>query len=358
MSKIQIRKIGITELKVDAIVNAANPALMQGGGVCGAIFEAAGAKELTDACMKINGCPVGGAVITPGFKLNALHIIHAVGPQWINGNFGEADALYDAYMASLRLARDYGCQSIGFPLISAGIYGYPKEEAWEVALTACLDYLSENSDYNLQIIFAVIDDEILEIGLDTLGKIKLVNKKRAEKHTFITIEDGELKTYQLEEKNSWQIGRATSSETPDISYSLGIVSRKHGSLEKIDSEWVYIDNNPTNGTTFNGQRIFKDANGTTPHIKLKNKDNFIFGGEKNGEFAWGMFTNKTFVGQWRVMDTKGYPYFEYRTEKGAFVDHFPEVGKVLEWDNAMVIYMKDKTYLIGAIELSVQGEKM
>ena len=121
MSSIEIRKIGITDLNTDCIVNAANSSLMRGSGVCGAIFRAAGARELQAACDKIGHCPTGSAVITPGFGLKAKYVIHAVGPIWQGGNNDEPQYLYGCYQASLDRAAEYNCHSIGFPLISSGI---------------------------------------------------------------------------------------------------------------------------------------------------------------------------------------------------------------------------------------------
>lgn len=125
MSSIEIRKISITDLDADAIVNAANDGLWAGGGVCGAIFKAAGHEQLQTACNLIDHCDTGSAVITPGFKLKAKYIIHAVGPVWSGGKNNEPKLLYGAYRRSLELAVENGCKSIGFPLISAGIFGYP-----------------------------------------------------------------------------------------------------------------------------------------------------------------------------------------------------------------------------------------
>ncbi len=169
MSSIKIEKISITNLTTDAIVNAANEDLWMGGGVCGAIFREAGAKKLTKACQKIVHCDTGNAVITKGFDLKAKYIIHAVGPIWDGGTRGEKELLAGAYKNSLRVAKENKCHSIGFPLISAGIFGYPKEEAWQVAIDTCKQFIDENADHEMDIIFAVLDDEIKAIGESLLS---------------------------------------------------------------------------------------------------------------------------------------------------------------------------------------------
>lgn len=164
MNSIEIKKISIIDLSTEAIVNAANEGLWAGSGVCGAIFNAAGHDKLQSACNAIGHCDTGSAVITPGFDLKAKYIIHAVGPVWNGGNDKESQLLYDAYRRSLELAMDNGCHSIGFPLISAGIFGYPKDKAWRKAIQACNDFFQKNPNANLQVIFAVLDDSILALG--------------------------------------------------------------------------------------------------------------------------------------------------------------------------------------------------
>ena len=170
-SRIEVKKIGITELDVDVIVNAANSQLLEGGGVCGAIFRDAGSSELADACSDIGGCETGNAVITPGFNLSTKYIIHAVGPIWHGGENGEAELLYNAYEKSLILAKENDCHSIGFPVISSGIYGYPKDEAWKIAVQACNDFINDNPDYPINIVFAVLSDESKELGKKTIDEI-------------------------------------------------------------------------------------------------------------------------------------------------------------------------------------------
>lgn len=163
---IEIKKTDITDLDVDAVVNAANRNLHEGGGVCGAIFARAGSEELTKACSEIGGCRTGCAVITPGFNLKAKYIIHAVGPVWHGGSDSEEKLLYGAYAKSLELAEENGCKSIAFPVISSGIYGYPKREAWKIAIRACKDYCK---NHEMKITIAVLSDESKELGESVLN---------------------------------------------------------------------------------------------------------------------------------------------------------------------------------------------
>ena len=159
----------ITKMKVDAIVNAANTELLMGGGVCGAIFHAAGAKELQDACNKIASIQTGQAVITPGFKLPAKYVIHAAGPVYDPTDKKQsADLLASAYINSLKLAIQNGCESIAFPLISSGIYGYPKAEALQVATAAITDFIVEN---DIEVYLAVFDKTAFIVSEQLMGEV-------------------------------------------------------------------------------------------------------------------------------------------------------------------------------------------
>ncbi|MCC8049324.1 MAG: macro domain-containing protein [Clostridiales bacterium] len=160
----------ITKMKVDAVVNAANTDLRMGGGVCGAIFRAAGEKDLQNACDKISPIETGQAVITPGFQLPAKYVIHAVGPVY-HQNIAKRceEQLHSAYLESLKLALQHDCESIAFPLISSGIYGYPKKEALQVAVTAIRDFLDL---YELDVYLAVFDKDALSVGEQLQGAVK------------------------------------------------------------------------------------------------------------------------------------------------------------------------------------------
>lgn len=139
-----IERNDITRMHVDAIVNAANEHLRHGGGVCGAIFAAAGPYELQQACDEIGHCDTGSSVATPAFALDARHIIHTVGPVWQDGDAKEEQALRSCYRTSLALAHELGDASIAFPLISSGIYGYPKDQAIDVAIDEIRSFLEQH----------------------------------------------------------------------------------------------------------------------------------------------------------------------------------------------------------------------
>jgi O-acetyl-ADP-ribose deacetylase (regulator of RNase III) len=157
---ISARLADITTLPTDAIVNAANEQLAPGGGVCGAIHRAAG-PELARACAALGGCPTGEARLTPGFRLPAKYVIHAVGPVWRGVGAGEASLLASAYRSAMRLAAERGLRSIAFPAIGTGIYGYPLQPATEIAVASVGAELEAGSSV-ADVVFACFGPEVLE----------------------------------------------------------------------------------------------------------------------------------------------------------------------------------------------------
>ena len=170
----------ITTMKVDAIVNAANTTLQMGGGVCGAIFKAAGVQELQAACNKLAPIQTGEAVITPGFGLTAKYIVHTAGPVYSDGKHGEEELLYSCYTNSLKRALENGCKSVAFPLISSGIYGYPKVEALRVATAAIQDFLN---NHDIDVSLVVFDKAAFEVSERLLGEVaSYINENYVAKH--------------------------------------------------------------------------------------------------------------------------------------------------------------------------------
>ncbi len=165
--KIRLYKGDITRLEVDAIVNAANQTLLGGGGVDGAIHNAAG-PELLEECKTLNGCGTGNAKITKGYKLPAKFVIHTVGPVWASGKLDEPARLASCYRRSIEVATENGVKTIAFPNISTGVYGYPKKEAAEIAIKTVTESFKEHSEIEL-VIFCVFDEENYLIYKNLIG---------------------------------------------------------------------------------------------------------------------------------------------------------------------------------------------
>ncbi|MBL8470604.1 MAG: O-acetyl-ADP-ribose deacetylase [Rhodocyclaceae bacterium] len=159
--KPEVLRGDITRLDVDAIVNAANSTLLGGGGVDGAIHRAAG-PQLREFCAGLGGCPTGAARITPGFRLAARHIIHTVGPVWRGGAQGEPELLASCYRNSFSLARQHGILRMAFPAISCGVYGYPWDEAAQIAVRECRAALAA-PDYPQQVLLVAFDAEMTAV---------------------------------------------------------------------------------------------------------------------------------------------------------------------------------------------------
>lgn len=216
----------ITKMKTEAIVNAANMELKMGGGVCGAIFNAAGAEELKKECNTIGKCNVGQAVITAGYGLDAKYIIHAVGPIWKGGDQGEDKLLHSAYMSSLNLALENNIKSISFPLISSGIYGYPKDKALRIAISAIGEFLLK---HDMDVYLVVYGKDTVLLSEKLFSRIeKYIDDNYIVENTSRSLQQYELQDILYEE--SIELQRPSLKEKRKLEDVLKQVEETFGEM--------------------------------------------------------------------------------------------------------------------------------
>ena len=235
---LQIVRNDITKMEVDAIVNAANSSLLGGGGVDGCIHRAAG-PELLAECKTLGGCETGSAKITKGYRLPCKYVIHAVGPRWRDGKHGEREKLISCYRTSLALAKEHGCETVAFPLISSGIYGYPKDQALKVAIDTISDFLLEN---DMTVYIVIFDRKAYQIGEKLFSDIAAyIDDNYVDEHTDSRSEQSRRMQMLLDEPEEETFGApsapmAASAKTLDDALSQIDESFSEMLLRKIDEK--------------------------------------------------------------------------------------------------------------------------
>lgn len=219
---LQIVRNDITKMKVDAIVNAANASLLGGGGVDGCIHRAAG-PELLAECRTLGGCKNGSAKLTGAYRLPCRYVIHTVGPVWQGGGHGERDALISCYRTSLALAKDAKCETVAFPLISSGVYGYPKEQALRVAIDTIGAFLLEN---DMTVFLVIFDKAAYHISGKLFADIKAyIDDQYVDEYA-------ESVSQRLRRSNAY---RMPPCEAPKVfiesDHTMPMATQKHKSLE-------------------------------------------------------------------------------------------------------------------------------
>ena len=232
---LQIVRNDITKMKVDAIVNAANESLLGGGGVDGCIHRAAG-PELLAECETLHGCETGSAKITKGYKLPCKYVIHAVGPRWYDGRHGERELLISCYRTSLMLAKEYRCESVAFPLISSGIFGYPKDQALKVAIDTISSFLLENE---MTVYIVIFDRKAYQISGKLFADIaSYIDDRYVDEHTDSRID--RLSRLRSLETDECICAPAVpmAAKSPSLDEALGQIDESFSEmlLRKIDEK--------------------------------------------------------------------------------------------------------------------------
>ena len=231
---LQIVRNDITKMEVDAIVNAANTSLLGGGGVDGCIHRAAG-PELLAECKTLGGCETGSAKITKGYHLPCKYIIHAVGPRYRDGKHGEKEKLISCYKASLALAKERKCETVAFPLISSGIYGYPKDQALRIAIDTISAFLLEN---DMTVYIVIFDKKAYQISEKLFTDIaEYIDDNYVDEHTDDYSE-------RLRRMNAFHANENVESGMTDAEcYKKANIDRKL--FSKIRSDKLYKPSKPT-----------------------------------------------------------------------------------------------------------------
>ncbi len=252
---LKIIRNDITKIACDAVVNAANEMLAGGGGVDGAIHKAAG-SELDKACKKLGGCQVGHAKVTKGYNMPCQYIIHTVGPVWQNGRNGEPEQLASCYRECLRLAKEYKCETMAFPLISTGAFGYPREEALRIAVREITDFLLQNE---MTVYIVVYDKYCFLVSKKLISDVEeYIDDNYIEDHFMARGSRGFSRSVRANSRGGFAAGKAVSEHhTNCVEYEKQTLDQM---LDRLDESFSQMLLRKIDESGMTDAQCYKKAN--------------------------------------------------------------------------------------------------
>lgn len=329
---LQIVRNDITKMSVDVIVNAANESLLGGGGVDGCIHRAAGPK-LLEECKTLHGCKTGCAKITNGYKLPCKYVIHTVGPRWRGGKSGEHELLVSCYRTSLELAREYGCESVAFPMISSGIFGYPKDRALKVAIETISDFLLEN---DMMVYVVIFDRKAYQISSKLFSEIaSYIDDRYVDEHTD---------SYLIQKSRLCMMAEDECTRIPENSVENNPFSLNEA-LDQIDESFTEMLLRKIDESGMTDSECYKKAN-VDRKLFSKIRNNKLYKPSKTTAVAFGLALKLPMNELTELLAKAGYS-MTHSSKFDIIVEYFVEHGNYDVFEINEALFAFDQS-LIGA----------